>query len=757
MNSLVIRLIAVTIFVFPATHLTAQSKNDAKYRKESDEIRKQVWAWNKPEFNRKEVPAEYASASKVIIAHHTELTADSKSKLAYRGLLSFGTSKESSVIETVRELVRLNDKSAVEYYSELNFTRLSKRSGFGRSKSTTFIGIRVIKPDGQIKEINADEVVLTKDESNEKQAKVAIPDLQPGDIIDYFIATDQLLTNDYSTKSYIITLFDDAPVLHYSFHGELSKKFAIDYRSYNGAPDLNVSKNDDRDIIIDVQKKNMPPFETSLWIAPARQLPLIRMNISLGYKGTGSRYLGLSKPGEVNKNIATDEVIEMQANIFASQFYNNYIAARSQFDQIVDDTKKKAKKIGVDFDKLNDDEKAALIYYTVRFTKILNFDIDGLQRSINSGNYSFNGLALMLNCTFKAADLEPAILVSSPRSSYRMNEIMDLDDLVTTTYLTGINRFFNFESIYDIPFTTPRSIEGIKESSTIKLRNKAVIISTSSILKMAEVGPGLQIPVSDAEKNAHIDYLSISLNTEQNNLSVRRKSIIKGHYKDNLQRQLILYEDYYEAERNALGVEKSLIEELEDGKKSRKYVDEVKNAFAEARNKQKDAFKDEIKEWVEQEISDIKDTKIENLGVRHTSPDFIYSSSFTLDGLVKKAGNNIIIEIGKIQGEPLNIKPEQRKRDLDIYMSFARSIEYHLEFKIPEGYTAEGVDALNKKVNNETGFFTAEAKINGDYVQIKIKKHYLNAYEPASNWDKMIQFIDASTEWTNAKFLLKKK
>jgi hypothetical protein len=186
-------------------------------------------------------------------------------------------------------------------------------------------------------------------------------------------------------------------------------------------------------------------------------------------------------------------------------------------------------------------------------------------------------------------------------------------------------------------------------------------------------------------------------------------------------------------------------------------VDEVKNAFAEARTKQKDAFKAEAKEWLEQDIIDLKDYKVENLGVRHTAPDFIYSSSFNMDGLVKKAGNNMIVEIGKIQGEPLNIKPEQRKRDLDIYMSFPRSVEYHIEFKIPEGYTAEGVDALNKKVSNETGFFIAEAKTSGDFVQIKVRKHYLHAHEPAANWSKMVEFIDASSDWTNAKFLLKKK
>ena len=125
--------------------------------------------------------------------------------------------------------------------------------------------------------------------------------------------------------------------------------------------------------------------------------------------------------------------------------------------------------------------------------------------------------------------------------------------------------------------------------------------------------------------------------------------------------------------------------------------------------------------------------------------------------MVKKAGNNFIIEIGKIQGQPYVVKPEQRKRDIDIYMPFARSIEYHMELEIPDGYTAEGVSALNKKVENETGYFTAEAITSGRTITIKIKKHYLHNYEPANNWEKILAFMDASNDWVNAKILFKKK
>src|SRR5687768_5666746 len=143
MRSFTVSFIGAVALIITSTPVFAQSKADAKadakYRAESEELRKQVWAWDRPEFKKKDIPAEYANASKIIIAHHTELSADSKSKLTYYGL-GFGTRKETSIIETVREMIKVNDKTAVEDYSELSFTRLEKRSGFyAKAKSTTFV------------------------------------------------------------------------------------------------------------------------------------------------------------------------------------------------------------------------------------------------------------------------------------------------------------------------------------------------------------------------------------------------------------------------------------------------------------------------------------------------------------------------------------------------------------------------------------------------------------------------------------------
>ncbi len=744
-----INALAAVILIAIAANVNAQAKDERKYRKESEDMRKQVWAWTDPAFKVTAIPSEYANASKVVLAQHTELTADSKSKIVFTGL-GFGSKKEQTITEIAREMIKINDKNAVTEYSELSFTMFERNSGFLTSdKTTAYIGVRIIKPDGKMEEINADDIILTKNESFYKKAKVAIPDLQPGDVIDYFLATEQLLDNDFTVKPYHVILFSEAPILNLSFHAQLGRKYAIQYRSYNGAPDLDVNKNNDDDIVVDVKKTNIPAFETSLWISAARQLPFIRMNISLAQKRANDL-----KKGEISKNTNSDEFVKLEESSMSSDYNLHYRVSsnRLQYDGIESDAKKFAKQCNINFKELNDQDKALWLYYSLRFTKLLNFDVNQLDKKINIGDYSYNNLALPLYYTLKAADINPAVILTDYRTGYRMSEIMDADDLALTAFVPGANKFLAIQSVYDLPFTMPADIEGLNNITPLTTDRKDFSVDNSiSIIKK-----GGALPVSTSDQNAHIENIKLSLSDDKNNIEVQRSTILKGYFKTDIQRKLILYEDFYEEERKAFNEQKSLIEALDDGRKSRKYVDEVKNAFTEARKHQKIDFIDEARDWFNQDITDLKNYKTDTLGVRVNAPDFVYSSSFSLNGLVKKAGNNIIIEIGKIEGEPLVIKPEQRKRNMDIYMSYARSIEYNIDFEIPEGYKAEGITSLNKNISNDAGFFTTEAKLNGTHISIKVKKHYLHNFEPAANWDKIIEFTDAAGDWANSKILLKK-
>jgi hypothetical protein len=95
-------------------------------------------------------------------------------------------------------------------------------------------------------------------------------------------------------------------------------------------------------------------------------------------------------------------------------------------------------------------------------------------------------------------------------------------------------------------------------------------------------------------------------------------------------------------------------------------------------------------------------------------------------------------------------------RTADIYMPYTRSFNEDVIITIPAGYTVEGLENLNKNITNQTGGFISEATLNGNQLVIKTQKWYIHNFEPAKNWDMMLEFLEAAYQFTQEKVLLKK-
>ena len=115
-----------------------------------------------------------------------------------------------------------------------------------------------------------------------------------------------------------------------------------------------------------------------------------------------------------------------------------------------------------------------------------------------------------------------------------------------------------------------------------------------------------------------------------------------------------------------------------------------------------------------------------------------------------------MIEIGKLLTSQIEIDQKEKDRKNNIYMVYPRSFDNEIVLEIPIGYAVSGLDKLNKKVENETGGFTSSAEVKGNQLVIKTFKHYKKYYEPNSNWNKIVVFLDAAYQFTQEKVLLKK-
>jgi hypothetical protein len=400
-----IKVIYILIFI---SHigLSLQGQPSSEYISRLEEVSKIVWGEDREEFKIDTVPGEYKNRSKVVIAKRNEIHGIEGKKEDFKG--TEGGSKNYFFSEISHERIWINDESSADDYSEFKFKLYYKNKGQNAfEKVTTYIGIKIIKPDGRIIISDPEEIILTVDDINFKEAKIAVTELKPGDIVDYFVAAETYASNDFRPKSFDIALFNDDPVLNISFFGLLDAPFAANHRNYNGAPILSI--NTGKKTVIDLKMSDIPPSEIELWTIPALQLPFIRLFIAYGYNGAESRYIQSFKTGDIKHNPPVKPVLRN----FSDDLLNDYNSTCTSFNPIFSYClSSNGLEKSAFLSEMSMKEKALKIFYLVRFAKLLDFDIDRLSERMNIGSQSYNGMCSELICILKKmADEDSEVLI----------------------------------------------------------------------------------------------------------------------------------------------------------------------------------------------------------------------------------------------------------------------------------------------------------------------------------------------------------
>jgi Domain of Unknown Function with PDB structure (DUF3857) len=738
-------LLAVLLLAGTQQIIYAQANKD-DYKKAAAETRKEVWGWKLPQFNNTKIAAEYDKFSSVIIARHTEIEASSKTKVRYY-LITAGISKKMTYTETERIMVKLNDKSALSKYSEISYTQFEKDKPSDALRSVNkFVGVRIIKPNGSINEVNTDEAVLTTDEKRSREAKLAIPGLEVGDILDFFIQSVQVTETYFSPKEYMFTLGDENPILSYSLHGVIGKRYAVETKSINKAPEIDINETGD-DVEISFKKENMPAFGSDLWTSVMRQVPVARLRISIG-NSLMVRSSSRRKKGEVLEDIDQSRIIE-DVKKYLAETNTNYAVWVVPFSMEI------RKLLGMDFKERKDyprDSMACFIYYYLRWktfyeteeTDKIYVNAERNYFQVPDNHKFINLLRMLLEHNYVETDV---ILVTSKYGPENSKVFQESDyELVLKTH-DAKPLFFTVDGVFTNANYLGAQYEG----------QKAPMLVTEKKISKATT-ENVNVPATHYTVNNQLEKIAVSFKKDDlQQLQLTRNVTEKGHMKIDDQKRLLLFEDYYEQERVKMGFKKTLQQVFEDRRRTRKLADEYEQAFTQARKEWKEQFEKEVKVQFGIEPKNIAEYKVIKTGIRHHDPVFEFTSSFTLDGLVKKAGNNFIVDAGKLIGSQLQLEEKQRTRTLDVYMPFARSLDWEINIDIPEGYTAEGIDKLNNNIDNDCAFFKSEATLQGNKIVLKVSKAYKHSFEPVANWQKLVDMIDAAQNFSAAKILLKKK
>jgi len=706
--------------------LSASGQADlTKYKEKAAAIRTEVWGWKDPAFANKTVPAKFAGESCVVMARKALIEADSKRRMDW----ALASHRNYYYNSTVREMVKINDKASLEEFSQLSYHQFKKLNGWMSGTTTTFVGARIIKPDGSVKEVNTDETVTLNDTKSSRQSKLAISDLQVGDMLDYYVRTEEY-SQDYKEPERLIFYFgDDHPIVDFSLHCEIGSKYTVQYSSMNKAPEAKQSTNDDKDVILDIGMKDIPSAPTGFWMSSIRELPAFRLNV-MG---------GGAKP--VNNVPLTDVFNTMT-------YYLVNLDVQTQFQMIRQPMVDIMRGADRDYKKLPADSMARLVCYLYRFMRYYNkvdndLEVGEDRNSMDINDYYYLGT---LQYTLKHFGVKSTFVTASYKHGPDIQHIMGVGDMSLLLRVDVDKPFYVSNlNMFSCPGYIPAAVEG------------QPCAEVHSFKKGDVVPVNVKMPLSTAEENQQQENLQVNLNgNDMQLLHVKRHTVLKGKLKEIEQLRLLNFEDCYESERNALHVEKSIMDELKKARRSKNVSEDYAAALQKARESLKDRFKEEISSEFEKDPKDVLAWKVDNPGLRSATPDLIYTTEFTVDGLMQRAGNNFILNIGKVVNSPLKLTASQRTRNVDIYMSYARTLDCSVSFLIPEGYMVQGVDKLNKTVQNGCGSVVTSAQVQGNQLVVHFRRQYKHDQEPAGNWPQMLAILDACTDFADQKVLLKK-
>lgn len=713
-----IKVIRVVFSILLVQFLTLSVNADEKadYLKLAQKVRQEVWSSTPADFQKRTVPDRYKNASAVILSYYRELSTDYYRKATADLVLNLRLTRQIDCTDMERMLIQINDKKALKDYSEFTFKTKSRKWTWGyHHKTQTVLGIRVIKKNGNVQEVSLDDYVDVKEGKKDKDLsqKIAVPGLEVGDCIDVF-SLDQIDTQEQQLDPFYFVLRQDEPVLYTKVHCVLDQSLATVYRTMNGAPDFTQTTDKDKNAVLDMVMDKPMDAESSIWYNPLEQSPFIEMYITptkskVAVVEKAMRQKGVRGNPDVTP-ILQDDWKLLKSNVSKGGYSPAGLPCtyKSVF--------KSAKKEG-----MSAEEKADRIY---SFEYI---SWGSSQRAFNTGANFLRKLGV---------ELEMGI--TTPFGALPVDKLINYNSTTWFFRLKGTN-------LYYFPGTYP------------KVASEIPYIYQGRKAYMQDSEEQITIPVSQAEDNKSVNDMVVKLDGTK--LDISRKVTYSGEQK--------MYGQSLVSPDNTLFGSS----QLEAYWRYLKYDDkdpyscytkkesaELKGAFNEFRKNAIDPFKAEISSYHDGDPVQVGGYGVDCVGIRRDSSNFVYHVDYVMDGMVKRAGNNYLLSVGKLIGSSLKLEGKDRERIDDVWRKMAFVDEWNIEILLPQGYkvSAEALKKIETSVANECGEFTVRATAGNESVKVYVRKCFAHRVEPVSNWSKLLALVDACSAFADKQMVIAK-
>ncbi|PKA83938.1 uncharacterized protein DUF3857 [Ulvibacter sp. MAR_2010_11] len=719
-------------YIALASFLLFSSISVAQAAKEK-ELQNKFWDTGDPLKNVVEVPEKWNGESGVILYLEEFYEYTNNGKKMYNP-------------SYFHQRVKLLDKAAVESFSEFTFEK-NKQVGAGfinYFQEETTIGIKIIKPDGEEIILDIDAETVTQDEEN----KVAIPNLEVGDIIDLFIYEDDYLrsfsgTHIYEPEEKILST--KYPILYRKLDVIVENDYFLNMESYNGAPQIKEIPTDKKSTrrysleASDIERSDFPR-----WFYPLTELPAIKFQVTFALKAKNEAAAAVflsENDAERKSGVTKEEIIE---------YYGDRFDTDSK--SAVKDVLRYLEEKGI----MDRREQMVQGLYYIRHMSFNRF-IELYMARDNQIRYSAmpcdtdyvilneNRFVNYMAGLAKQLDIDYDVIVATSDYNGPIDQLLLRSNV---SYGLRFNfpdplYFFNLSPHVQADFF-PENLEGTKVYKMSVEKNRKLEAVTFDVM-----------PTTSAEVNKSAEKIVIEFMDDFKKVAMNRNLQFTGHFKTRELSRRLFFGDFLSEEFTHYGTKNFYNCRNRQGKSDEEAQQKMEALLA--------TYKKQKEESIQEVVSSNFDIKIEDYiyeiedAARYSEDPLSINDSFSLsDEFVKKAGPNYLVEVGKFIGGQVQIEEDEKERELGVYLDHAKTYEYVVDIKIPEGYEVVGLEKLQKNVSNPTGAFISTATIANGILSYTTKKMYAKRTYSAAEWSQMISWLQAAYDFSQEKVMFKK-
>ncbi len=692
-----------------------------------------------PEFENTTVPEKWKNESAVTIARYDiyEYSA------IYDKVFKFQSNKVLTIKK--RDRVLLNDQKGLETYAEQFFP-----------SGCTDKFIRIIKKNGNVLSIeNKDFIpvlINTKKKTIEKNIdyyKVAVPNLEIGDIIDIFYSYQVKLEENQYFTGYQYFFNNDIPTCYEKLSVSVnSDNFKIIYRNYNNAPALMAASDySDNNMKFEIVTKNMEKFPKENYSSKYKTLPYIYFQIN------EKLLIETLKLSMLYSDIKQELINKADIKIVHKSIKKN-IDYYLKIKNVYPTTPKNLTEFKFlnSLKKIENDKKIEHYYYYLR-SKQHKYKGSAEARARYYG-LDYETHIKKWKSFAKKHKLSFEYGVALDPQFKDLSEIQGIEDLTIFPIVNGVN-IFNFSDHENYDFKKYENINSLiytfnnsKNADVFFIQNKALINS--------------------AKENIVNSMQNIKINLDSNQLLINNILSINGVKKEKLNNELFKFYSFHDKDfkRSKVKLNKDSNPKLVELKMNG-YVNlenEEINPFALRINQKKNRLEEikadsvEFVNYIKKFISigelNITDFKVENDGRFMDNPNLIFNVRYNKNDLITKIGKEYLFSIGKLLDFPYDYEDFNNRKN-DFIVTALNTNEYNFKIEIPSGLNVYGLEKLNFQFYNNKFEFDSKAFKEGNFIIFKcnmiMKTNLISKDETKEYLDIFKQIFDL----TQTKILFK--